>query len=124
MPRAQLGYFYPLSRPADPGYGIPGYAPGQGLPGDQPYPDQGLPGGEDHPSNELPPGSNSPIVPGTPEHPIAAPPGTIWPPLPPNIAPGIVWAYVWIRGHGHKWITLDLKPDQGLPPPMVPQPKR
>jgi hypothetical protein len=104
-------------RPVDPGWGV-----------DSGHPDQGLP---------------SP--PGTPTHPIQPappemPPGVVWPPLFPEhpdqglpTPPGgghdqlkKVWAFIWIRGYGHRWVVLDISarplpptgPDQGLPPGM------
>lgn len=102
MARAQLGYFFPVEGPVDPGYG------------------GGISGG--HPSNELPPPPGQPghpIIPGTPDRPIEAPPGTIWPPLPPSVGgdDGLVWALVAIQGYGHRWVVIDtnLQPDNSLP---------
>ena len=99
MARAQLGYFFPVEGPVDPGYG------------------GGISGG--HPSNELPPPPGQPghpIIPGTPDRPIEAPPGTIWPPLPPSVGgdDGLVRALVAIQGYGHRWVVIDtnLQPDK------------
>ena len=97
------GPVFPGGRPVDPGWGI----------------DEG---------GELP----SP--PGTPTHPIQPappeiPPGTVWPPLFPESPdqglpkpPGgghdqlkKVWAFVWIRGYGHRWVVLDISA-RPLPP--------
>jgi hypothetical protein len=72
---------------------------------------------------------NLPVFPGTPEHPIAAPPGTIWPPLPvhlpspPSGSPDNLLVIVWVPGVGYRYVVVDpsLHPDQGLPP--HPQPK-
>src|SRR5580765_4363918 len=68
--RAMFAFVIPLDRtqlPVDPGYGRPGGG----------HPSQGLPG-YGHPGNALP------VPPVRPDHPIALPPGT-WPPqLPPG----------------------------------------
>lgn len=100
MARAQLGYFFPVEGPVDPGYG-------GGISGN-------------HPRNQLPPPPGQPghpIIPGTPDRPIEAPPGTIWPPLPPTGDDGLVWALVAIQGYGYRWIVIDTnaQPDNSLP---------
>jgi hypothetical protein len=90
-------------RPVDPGYGISGE-----------HPDQGFPPG--HPSH--------PIQPAPPN----MPPGVVWPPIDSGGGAQLkkVWAYVWIRGYGSRWVVLDISarppgigggehPDQGLP---------
>ena len=116
MPRAQLGYFYPIEGdhgPVDPGFGTGGVDhPSQGLPpGMSGRPDNSLPHPPGHPSH--------PIVPATPTHPIALPPGTVWPPLPP-IGSGKAWAFVAIQGYGHRWIVIDLDANAGHPLPPGP----
>ena len=79
-------------------------------------------------------GGELPSPPGTPTHPIQPappeiPPGTVWPPLFPErpdqglpTPPGgghdqlkKVWAFVWIRGYGHRWVVLDISA-RPLPP--------
>jgi hypothetical protein len=125
--------------PVDPGYGVP-LPPvvDNGLPPIHGHPDQGLP-----PTYPVDPGYGIPTVPGiwpkpplpgvwppprpvypshpiyptdTPEHPIAAPPGSVWPPLPPDIG-GKILAFCWLVGIGYRWVVIDpsLKPDIGLP---------
>jgi hypothetical protein len=44
------------------------------------------------------------------------PPGSVWPPLPPNVQ-GKILCFVWIVGFGYRWTVIDpsLKPDIGLP---------
>jgi hypothetical protein len=128
------------NRPVDPGFGRPGFGSGPVDPG------WGIEEGGELPS-----------PPGTPTHPIQPappemPPGVVWPPLFPEHpdqglpgAPGgghdqlkKVWAFIWIRGYGHRWVVLDIsarplppgQPDQGLPgrpgftppPPVAGQP--
>jgi hypothetical protein len=107
-------------------------------------PDQGLPGGPPHhvgggpiipppipgvwpPAGEIshpivipPVGevSNPIVIPGSPQHPIALPPGTVWPPLPgpPPVAPGGKYAIlIWIVGVGFRWYIAQA-------PPVTPQP--
>jgi len=126
-------------RPVDPGWGWgggerPGHGlprpphvwpkpPGGGLPVD---PDWGVGGGEHpdqgpiypvdpaHPDNALPP------VEGEGPPPTDPPPGTIWPPLPPEIPAGKVIALVAISGIGYRYAVLTVpppKPDQGGPRP-------
>jgi hypothetical protein len=147
-------------RPIDPGFGWGGgERPGHGLPR-PPYvwprpPGGGLPvdpdwgvGGEEHPEHGLP------IYPIDPEHPdnvlppvdgeeppeVDPPPGTVWPPLPPEIPAGKAIALVAITGVGFRYVVIDIPqrpegpeveppdsghhPDQGLPgrPPRPGQP--
>jgi hypothetical protein len=92
------GPSFPIYIPIGPDHGLPPVSPGA--------PDQGLPGG----------GSGSP---GTPSHPIAGQPPTIWPPLPPG-APypsGTLWLLAILPGVGWRYVRVDLgaHPDQGLP---------
>jgi hypothetical protein len=83
----------------DPGWGIDeGGAPDQGLP----VPPPGMPG---HPIQPVPP-----EAPGQ----LPIPPGTIWPPL-GGAQTGKVWAFVWIRGYGHRWVVLDASSKPELP---------
>jgi hypothetical protein len=105
-------------KPVDPGYGVP------------------IPIAPEFPIY-LPPQVNPPLPPGSPAHPIALPPGSVWPPLPPSVT-GTVTALVWIVGVGYRWTVIDtslkpthpimppsrvpVSPDQGLPPSA--QPKR
>jgi hypothetical protein len=125
-------------RPVDPGYGVE--AGGEG-------PDQGLPsppGTPTHPIQPAPPE----IPPGTVWPPLFPEmPGQGLPPtagqLPGHVpgAPGApdqglpgggggsgaqtkkVWAFVWIRGYGHRWVVLDVS-GRPLPPPgTLPEPK-
>jgi len=101
------------------------------------YPDQGLPGGGEvgEPSHPIvlppmPPQINPPPVsiwpgvpihPATPEHPIALPPGSVWPPLPPSIT-GEAVILVWVVGVGYRWLVIDAaQVDNELP--ATPQPK-
>jgi hypothetical protein len=104
--------------------------PGGGLPVD---PSWGVPGGE-HPSHGLPiypmdpehPDNVLPEVPGVEPPPVDPPPGTIWPPLPPEIPAGQAIAVVGITGVGWRYavITVPVHPDQGLPAePAVPEPQ-
>lgn len=88
---------------------IPG-APDQGLPGDGESPGK--------PDQGLPPGSSG--SPGVPSHPIALPPGTVWPPL--NPGDGVVgkgWLLVIVLGadgkHKAKWIFIDTTPPVAAP---------
>jgi hypothetical protein len=102
--------------PVDPDYGIPG-----GGGGHPEHPIVGSPGHpivlpplppDLHPDHTLPPLTGIPswpiYIPGTPEHPIVLPPGTIWPPLPPEIGvAGKVWILVYVLGVGHRWFVVD-----------------
>jgi hypothetical protein len=131
-------------RPVDPGFGNPGWGggrpdqglpqpphvwpkpPGGGLPvdpgwgvGGGEHPDQGpvYPIGPEHPDNELP------EIPGIEPPPTDPPPGTVWPPLPPEVSPpdggakkAIVLAA--IEGVGYRYVVIEISPphpDQGLP---------
>jgi hypothetical protein len=125
-------------RPVDPGFGWgggerPGHGlprpphtwprpPSGGLPVDPDWgveegtqPDHGLPihpTGPEHPDNVLP------EVPGEPPPETDPPPGTIWPPLPPEVPAGKHIAAVWISGVGSRYVVIDIPqrhPDQGLP---------
>jgi len=138
-------------RPVDPGWGWggsehPGHGlprppmpphlwprpPGGGLPVD---PDWGVgserpdqlpiyPMDPAHPDNTLPP------VDGEEPPPVDPPPGTVWPPLPPEFPGGKAFALVGITGVGYRYIVVTIpppQPDQGLPPtsePPVATPKR
>ena len=93
--------------PVDPGWGV----------GEE-HPDQGpiYPVDPEHPDNVLPP------IEGVEPPPVDPPPGTVWPPLPPEVSPpgsakkAIVLAA--IEGVGYRYIVIELKPahpDQGLP---------
>jgi hypothetical protein len=150
MPQGTLAWITPVS----------GGHPDQGLPGSE-YPDQGLPGGGGRPTRPshpvalppLPPGVAPPIalpptlwpptppgeggptnpivIPGTPEHPIALPPGMVWPPLDPSDGvQGKALLLAWVVGTGkYRWVVVDVPegpstlplPGGGLPP--RPQPK-
>jgi hypothetical protein len=52
-----------------------------------------------------------------PEHPIAMPPGSVWPPLPPAIK-GKILCFIWLVGIGYRWTVIDpsLSPGNDLPP--------
>ena len=103
--------------------------PGGGLPVDPDWgieegthPDHGLPiypVDPEHPDNTLPP------VPGEPEPQPDPPPGTIWPPLPPEVPAGKAIVLVAIPGVGNRYVVIDIpggQPDQGLPQPQPPRP--
>src|SRR5260370_29128591 len=97
----------------DPGWGVEeGSGPDQGLP----VPPHGTPG---HPIQPVPP-----EAPGQ----LPIPPGTIWPPL-GGSQTGKVWAYVWIRGYGSRWVVLDVssrpeRPDLPARPRNLPARRR
>ncbi len=103
--------FVPIepTHPIDPGGEPP--APDQGLPGSPAAPDQGLPGS----------GGG-----GTPSHPIALPPGTIWPPLNPGdgvYGKGLLLIIV-VGADGvrkFKWVVVD--GPEVWPKPPAAQPK-
>lgn len=133
-----------IQEPIDGGYpdqGLPGGGqgglhpghrpPGQGRP---PRPDQGLPGGGGHPDQGLPEPPHAghlPVWPIDPDHPIAPPspghplppvdppPGTIWPPLPPDaeLPEGKAVVLVAIEGVGYRYVVVQIgdSPDQELP---------
>jgi hypothetical protein len=92
--------------PVDPDYGVDGGV-GEGV---APAPPIYIPIG---PDNTLP------EVPGAPEPPIVnPPPGTIWPPLPPDAPVGKCAFLIYISGVGYRYGVFDIpapKPDQGLP---------
>jgi hypothetical protein len=131
--------------PVDPGYGVP-LPPvvDNGLPS-HPAPPIYIPGRPAHPiypTYPVDPDYGLPVTPGVwpkppihvwpppqpvypthpiyptdqPEHPIAMPPGSVWPPLPPSVT-GKILCFVWIVGVGYRWTVIDpsLKPDIGLP---------
>jgi hypothetical protein len=106
------GYFYPADqhepgrpghlparpggRPVDPGFGVGGEAPDHGLP----------------PVIPLPPGEAGQL----PDW----PPGSIWPPLPPDVSGKVlILAAVAAPGHGSRahWVVVDtnLIPEHGRP---------
>jgi hypothetical protein len=101
--------------------------PGGGLPVD---PDWGV--GIGHPDHGLPiypvdpayPDNTLPPVPGVDPPPVDPPPGTVWPPLPPDVPPGHAIALVAITGVGYRYIVVDIvpTPDQGLPSQPAPAP--
>jgi hypothetical protein len=101
--------------------------PGGGLPVDPGWGQGGRPGFGERPDHGLP---IWPIVPGKPdqglppidgeEPPTDPPPGTIWPPIPPevNIPEGKAIALVAISGLGYRYAVITIPPhapDQGLP---------
>jgi len=146
-----------IGGPVDPGFGfpLPPVRPDNSLPGGRPErPENGLPTYPVRPDNGLPSpptvwpkppvGTWPPPQPVYPSHPIyptdgidnslPLPPGSIYPPLPPEVAGGKIIAFCWIVGVGYRWVVLDpslkpgfplpkppVKPDQGLP--TTPSPK-
>lgn len=95
--------------------------PDQGLPGGGwggGHPDQGLPGAGGHPDQGLP-GQGGGSAGQLPVWPDDAPPGTVWPPLPPGTVEGkkaIVLAA--IEGVGYRYIVIEVSgdhPDHELP---------
>jgi len=95
-----------------PGHGWPSH-PDHGLPGSPGHPSgQPIPGGgEGHPSHPIalppdqpwPPGVNPPIVPPNP------PPGSIWPPLPPDSgAMGKALVLIYVSGYGARYMVVQL----------------
>src|SRR4029077_18137106 len=103
-----------------------------GLPGQPggPYPTPGpVPpgGGPSHgqlpspPVEHLPPQAGQlPIYPATPSHPIALPPGVIWPPLGPQVPQGKALAVIFISGFGYRWTVIDTNLQIGMPLPGQP----
>jgi hypothetical protein len=83
-----------------PDQGLPptaGQLPSGGAPG---RPDQGLPGGGGQPDQGLPGGGGG-----------------------SGAQTKKVWAFVWIRGYGHRWVVLDVS-GRPLPPPgTLPEPR-
>jgi hypothetical protein len=61
-----------------------------------------------------------PVVTGTPEHPIALPPGTVWPPL--GGVQGDVMILVYIPYVGFRWVVIDAD-SHPTHPADLPQPK-
>ncbi len=130
-------------RPIDPGYGWGGpERPGHGLP-QPPHlwprpPGGGLPVdpgwgvGEEHPDQgpvyPVGPGNELPPVEGIEPPPVDPPPGTVWPPLPPDVeVSGKAIVLAAIQGVGYRYIVIEISPpapDQGLPGEPQPQPKR
>ena len=115
-------------RPIDPGFGRPGRPehPSQG-------PVWGGGGRGDHPSQGLPGGPIRPIEPGAPDN--SLPPGTIVPPLPPDLDIGfhgkaylsVNLIYQGQRHHHHIIVTIpEVPPDRPARPDQPPtaQPKR
>jgi hypothetical protein len=95
-------------RPVDPGWGVD-----EGDGGDHIWP--------------FPPGSGLPPVPGQPLPPVDPPPGTIWPPLPPNVdIHGKLLLLAWIPGVGNRWVVVNVPepPAGGIggTPPQRPGP--
>jgi hypothetical protein len=116
-------------RPVDPGWGWggserPGHLPAR--PGRPVDPDYGVGEGSAGQLPVWPVDPTHPIappIPGEPSPPIDPPPGTIWPPLPPSVPEGKVFAAVLIASSSGKkafhYVVLDIPPaapDQGLPP--------
>jgi hypothetical protein len=131
-----------VGRPERPGNRPPGSwegRPGHGLPR-PPMPDlppwerpDWPPGptdpdwGVDGPEGELP-GEIDPEdpPPGIPVPPIALPPGSIWPPLPPSAPPGKHWFLVYISGVGHRYGVFEVpeRPEKPERPPRPDRPER
>lgn len=84
-----------------------------------PEPPPGIWGGSPPPSidNELP------VQPGTPEHPIVLPPGTIWPPV--GDLGGKALVLVYVPYVGFRWVIIDtsLKPEHPIAPGGEPPPE-
>jgi hypothetical protein len=141
---------YGVEAPVDPGYGVPlppvvshPIAPGGERPSHRPLPpnypvDPGYgvpirPGVWPRPPRPVDPGYGV-SVPITPEHPIyepvapdnslPLPPGSVWPPLPPEITKPVL-CLVWIVGVGYRWTTIDpsLKPTHPIAGVPEPEPK-
>lgn len=118
------GYGVPGAGPVDPGYGIEGPETEPPTVGGGPLPPlPGIwppPGRPTHLPAPSPPTAENPIVlPEEPGHPLPLPPGTIWPPLPPDFDHGGKKAIlIWVVGVGKRWFIYD--PSQ-LPP--RPEPK-
>jgi hypothetical protein len=111
-------------RPIDPGFGVglpPHVGGGPARPGRPTDPGYGIEeGGEVAPPIwELGPDQGLPPVAGHPLPPVDPPPGTVWPPLPPDVeVTGRALVLAAIEGVGYRYIVVDLSgghPDQGLP---------
>jgi hypothetical protein len=103
--------------PRPPGGGLP-VDPGWGVGGAE-HPEHGLPiypVDPAHPDNSLPP------VPGEPPPEVDPPPGTIWPPLPPEVPAGKAIALVAISGLGYRYAVIEIPENPPSLPPR-PQPK-
>ena len=106
------GGLHPGHRP--PGQGRPP-RPDQGLPGGG-HPDQGLPGEPPHAGHlpVWPVDPTHPIAPPSPGHelpPVDPPPGTIWPPLPPDAElpdGGKAVVLVAIEGVGYRYVVISI----------------
>lgn len=141
------GWFTPLEGSLPPMPELPGPPAGGigGRPPNRPMPippePPGVGGEPGHPIEPPTEGGEpeQPIyIPGTPEHPITLPPGTVWPPFDPSEGlEGTVCLLVWVPGTGKcKWIVVQLpelpdwkpptigKPIQPLPTPPEREPKR
>ena len=60
------------------------------------------------------PGEVFTYIPGSPEHPIALPPGTVWPPLPPTTT-GKYAVLIWVVGVGSRWLVVEAPEMPGKP---------
>jgi hypothetical protein len=113
MPEAYLALITPLTgaHPAQP-LPVPPVYPSHGLPGGG-YPDQGLPG-EGHPD-------------GRPDQGLPVPPGTIYPPLPPELPPSLAGqTVVAVKRPGQDWVVKSYPPGPAhpiAPTPPTPAPK-
>jgi len=94
--------YYPPGASQGPGFPTNPIAPGGpplGIWGGAPaYPDHALPGQPPHVSHPI-------VLPDTPEHPIAQPPGQVWPPIASLHTKTITLA--WLPGVGYKWIVVE-----------------
>jgi hypothetical protein len=151
IPGLSPGNELPGGPPVYPSHGLPGFPPhpSHGLPGSPGHPSQGLPWAPGFPGNDLPGGDHVsgqpiipplpptvnpppaavwpgvPVYPASPTHPIALPPGTVYPPLPPTVH-GKVLALVAIVGVGYRWLVIDAdanRPSTGPVPPPTAAPK-
>lgn len=108
MPEPQLGYFFPVSE-GHPGHPLPKPPISGGIP-TPPIQLPPLPPDTVEPPIVLPPTDGGdiefPIV--IPKPPINLPPGTVWPPLPPDAGiAGKMFCLVWIVGVGYRWVVLE-----------------
>lgn len=86
-----------------------------------------LPPGVEAPSHPIvpPSGGEAPsypiFIPGTPEHPIVAPPGTVWPPLDPSDGvAGKALILAWVVGtKKYRWVVVEVptSPEHPWVPP-------